>query len=205
MNDERVTNKNISFEEFARLVLDSLEATELEYLVGGAVAVWAYAEPRTTRDFDVVVNLPGNRIRRLSEELARRDMLVPPEVMLELLIQPEGDLPINAIHMYSGIKADIFLLRTGDEYRATSLARRRLVDLGPPMGEIYVHSPEDLILNKVHYFSLSNQEKHVRDIAAILAYVGDQIDWEYFYIWLEQLGLKLVWDEVQRAVDLLLR
>ena len=205
MNDERVTNKNISFEEFARLVLDSLEATELEYLVGGAVAVWAYAEPRTTRDFDVVVNLPGNRIRKLSEELARRDMLVPPEVILELLIQPEGDLPINAIHMYSGIKADIFLLRTGDEYRATSLARRRLVDFGPPLGEIYVHSPEDLILNKVHYFSLSNQDKHVRDIAAILAYVGDQIDWEYFSIWLEQLGLKLVWDEVQRAVDSLLR
>lgn len=198
-------SKNLSFEQFARLVLDAVEATGLEYLIGGAVAVWAYAEPRTTRDFDIVVNLPGSHIRRLSEELSKRDMLVPPEVILELLLQPEGDLPISAIHLYSGIKADIFLQRMGDEYRAAALARRRRVDLGPPIGETYVHAPEDRILNKVHYFSISGQEKHIRDIAAIQVYLEDLIDWPYFDFWLDQLGLRPVWEEVQAAVQKLLR
>ncbi|MBL7065902.1 MAG: hypothetical protein ISS49_17130, partial [Anaerolineae bacterium] len=46
----------------------------------------------------------------------------------------------------------IFLLRPGDVYRQTAFARRRLVDLAPPLGEVYVHAPEDLILNKLHYF-----------------------------------------------------
>jgi len=196
--------RQLTFEQFARLVLDAVEAAELEYLIGGAVAVWAYAEPRTTRDFDVVVNLPGNRIRRFSEELVKRDMLVPPEVILDLLLQPEGDLPINAIHLYTGLKADIFLQRMGDDYRATTLARRRSVDLGSTIGATYVHAPEDLILNKVHYFSISGQEKHIRDIAAIQAYCGDQLDWPYLHFWLGQLGLQPVWDEVQAAVDKLL-
>jgi hypothetical protein len=31
-----------------------------------------------------------------------------------------------------------------------------------------VHSPEDLILNKLHYFAISRQPKHVRDIVSIL-------------------------------------
>ena len=79
------------------------------------------------------------------------------------------------------------------------------MDLGQPLGHVYVHSPEDLILNKVAYYRLSEQPKHVRDIGSILLVSGDQIDWEYFHIWLEQLGLAPVWDEVQRAVDLLLR
>jgi hypothetical protein len=63
---------------------------------------------------------------------------------------PEGDLPLNALHLHSTNKAEMFLLREGDEYRRISLSRRRLVDMGEPLGKVYVHSPEDLIINKVY-------------------------------------------------------
>jgi len=129
--------------EFARIVIDALDATEVDYLIGDAVAVWAWGELRTTRDLDIVVNLPGTRIVQLSEELSKRKMLVPAEIIIDLLIQPEGDLPINAIHLDTGYKAEIFLLRDGDVYREMSLSRRRLVDFGPPLGNVYVHAPED--------------------------------------------------------------
>ena len=43
----------IDFPQFARLVLDAIEETGLEYLIGGAVAVWAWGDPRSTRDFDL--------------------------------------------------------------------------------------------------------------------------------------------------------
>ena len=49
---------DMSFADFMRLVLDVLEAADVEYLIGGAVAVWAWGEARTTRDFDLVVNIP---------------------------------------------------------------------------------------------------------------------------------------------------
>lgn len=102
---------SFEFEHFARLVLDSIETVEIDYLIGGSVANWAWGEVRTTQDIDLVIDLPGNRIVALSEALAERDMLVPPDVIIDLLIQPEGDLPINAIHMGSGFKAELYLNR----------------------------------------------------------------------------------------------
>jgi len=187
----------VTFVEFARLVLDALEATDLEYLIGGAVAVWAWGEVRTTQDFDLVIDLPRTKILRFSQELEKRGMLVPPGNILDLLLMPEGDLPINALHLYSANKAELFLLRNHDEYRRLSLNRRRLVDLGPPLGEVYVHSPEDLIINKVYYFSLSQQTKHVRDIASIIAFCGDELDMAYIAQWVAQLGVAAVWDEIR--------
>ena len=200
-----MSSERISFLAFTRLVLDAIEATQLDYCIGGAMALWAWGEPRTTQDFDLVVHLPGNRIRLLSQELEKRRMLVPPDILLDLLIQPEGDLAVNAIHLDSGYKAEFFLLRPNDPFRAAALERRRLVDLGDPLDHVYVHAPEDLILNKIVYYGLSKQSKHIRDIGSILLMSDDQIDWHYFDSWLDRLDLRRVWGEVQAEVDAQLR
>jgi hypothetical protein len=183
--------------DFARIVIDALEASKVEYMLAGALSLAAWAEARSTQDVDLVVNVPFESIVPLSQELEKRDMLVPVEIILDLLTKSEGDLPINAIHLYTGYKAELFLLRPGNVYRETALARRRLVDLGPPLGEIYVHAPEDLILNKLHYFSISQQPKHVRDIAGMLLALGDELDTVYLESWAARLGLTTIWREVR--------
>ncbi len=188
----------IGFLEFARIVLDALVAADVEYLIDGSVGLWAWGELRTTQDFDLVINLPVERIYGLSKELEHRNMLVPPDVIIDLLLQPEGDLPINAIHMKTGYKAEFFLLREGDVFRANALARRRLVDFGPPIGEVYVHAPEDLILNKIRYFSLSYQTKHLDDIASIMEFSHDLVDIGYINTWANTLGLTATWDRIKR-------
>ena len=43
---------SMSFGSFVRTVLDALEAANVSYLIGGAVALAAWGEPRTTRDLD---------------------------------------------------------------------------------------------------------------------------------------------------------
>jgi hypothetical protein len=196
-----VSNPPPDFQDFARLVLDALEAADIDYLVGGAVAVWAWAEARTTRDFDVVIDLPGERIVQFSEELRRRQMLLPPDVIIDIWMQPEGDLPLNAIHLDSGYKAELFLLRPNDAHRAVALKRRLLVDLGQPLGEVYVHSPEDLILYKLQYFALSHQTKHIRDIASVMAYLDTELDWAYIEQWVSTLNLAETWLDVCGQVD----
>lgn len=195
---------DISILTFARLVLDAIEASQLEYMIGGSFALYAWGDVRTTRDFDLVVHLPGQKISTLSVELEKRQMLVPPEILLDLLMQPEGDLPVNAMHLDSSYKAELFLLRPDDTFRSTCLERRRLVDLGEPLGKVFVHAPDDLIINKVKYYGLSRQTKHIRDIASILAVSGDEIDWAYLMKWMRQLGLIDAWLEVKFEVDKLL-
>ncbi len=187
--------------DFARLVIDALEASGAEYMLGGALAVAAWAEARSTQDVDIVVSVSLERIKRLSEELEKRDMLVPVEIMLDTFLEDQGDLPINAIHLYTGYKAELFMLRPGNQHRAAAFARRKLVDLGPPLGEVYVHAPEDLILYKLHYFRLSQQPKHVRDITSIVLAIGNELDMAYITTWAHRLGLATLWAEMQRQAQ----
>jgi hypothetical protein len=191
----------LDFTRFVQLVLEALEAAQIKYLVGGAVATAAWGQARTTQDLDVVVDLPVESMASLSKELERRDMLVPPDIMLDLWLRSRGDLAINAIHWPSGYKAELFMLRPEDRQRRAALERRVKADYGPPLGEIWVHAPEDLILYKVRYYAISQQTKHVRDIGGILSSVGDELDWDYLNDWIGALDLGEVWFELLGEID----
>lgn len=191
MNDEI-----IPYEAFIQLVLEALEATGIAYMIGGAVASWAWGEPRATLDLDVVVDISLEAVGQLSEELEKRDMLVPPEIILENLLENRADLPISAIHIHSGYKADLYPLREGDALRAAAFGRRQLVDLGRPIGEVYLHSPEDLIIYKLWFYSLSQQTKHIRDITSIMLNMGEELELNYIETWVKEKGLTTLWSSL---------
>jgi hypothetical protein len=188
-----MTDQPLEITAFLKLILDALKAAKVEYLIGGAIAEWAWGEPRATQDLDIVINLPIKAVGRFSKELEKRDMLVPADIILDALMEDRADIPLNAIHMHSGLKADLYLMRDGDELRESTFQRRLLVDYGPPIGEVYVHSPEDLILYKLMYLGLSGQPKHARDIGAILKAKKDQLDYGYIDGWVDRLGLNSLW------------
>jgi hypothetical protein len=181
---------------FLKLILETLEVSGVEYMIGGAIAEWAWGEPRATQDLDIVINLPIKAIGRFSKELEKRKMLVPTDIILDTMMDDRADIPLNAIHMYSGLKADLYLMRAGDKLRQSAFERRVRVDYGPPIGKVYVHSPEDLILYKLMYLGLSGQPKHARDIAAILRAKKNQLDLRYIEEWVNRLGFGSVWNEM---------
>ncbi len=181
---------------FLKLILDALKVSGVEYLIGGAIAEWAWGEPRATQDLDLVINLPIEAVVRFSKELEKRNMLVPADIILDAMMEDRADIPLNAIHMYSGLKADLYLMREGDALRQSAFQRRVLVDYGPPIGKVYIHSAEDLILYKLMYLGLSGQPKHARDIAAILRAKKNQLEFGYIEEWVGQLGLGSVWKEL---------
>ena len=189
MNDEI-----LSYEGFVRLVLEAIEAAGIEYMIGGAVAAWAWGEPRSTLDLDLVVNIPIESVNRLSDELKKREMLVPAEIILDNILENRVDLPINAIHMHSGYKADLFPLREGDELRASAFKRRKEINLGESFGPVYLHSPEDLIIYMLWYYSISYQTKHIRDITSIVMTLDDELDFTYIQKWVVEKGVVNIWE-----------
>jgi hypothetical protein len=191
-----MTNKPLDIAGFLKLVIEALNASGVEYLIGGAIAEWAWGEPRATQDLDLVVKIPIKSINKLSKELEKRDMLIPAEIILDNILEDRADMPINAIHMHSGFKADLYAAREGDELRQSAFQRRQQVDYGPPIGKVYIHSPEDLILYKLMYFGLSQQSKHSRDIAAILKSKKSELDMNYIEHWAARLGLSSLWKEM---------
>ena len=148
------------------MVIEALEAAQVPYLLGGALAAAAWGEPRSTLDVDLVIELEVKRVPALSAELERRWVLIPPDLMLDQLLEQRGDVAIVGHHARAGFKAELFPRWPGNELRAAALARRQRVELDSPLGWIYVHSPEDLILYKLQYFNLSAQTKHARDTPA---------------------------------------
>jgi hypothetical protein len=194
-------NKPLDIAGFLKLVIEALEAAGVEYLIGGAIAEWAWGEPRATQDLDLVVKIPIKAVNKLSKELEKRDMLLPAEIILDSILEDRADIPLNAIHMYSGLKADLYPVRDGDKLRLSAFQRRERVDYGPPIGQVYIHSPEDLILYKLIYFGLSQQPKHSRDIAAILRAKENQLDLDYIEEWVTRLGLGSEWKEMLDSIS----
>ena len=192
-----MSKKTLDITGFLKLILEVLKASKVDYMIGGAIAEWAWGEPRATQDLDVVINLPIKAIGKFSKELEKRDMLVPADIILDTIAEDRADIPLNAIHMHSGLKADLYLMRDGDALRQSAFKRRVLVDYGPPIGKVFVHAPEDLIIYKLIYLGLSGQPKHARDIAAILRAKKESIDLQYIEKWVAQLGLGSTWEELK--------
>lgn len=197
MNDDY-----LSFEDFLKVILSVLEKAGIDYMIGGAVAVWPWGEPRSTQDIDIVIHLGMRQINALSKELEKAEIYLPPDIILENLNETRGDLPINAIHGASGYKAEMFLMREDDELRKTAFQRRVKVDFGSEIGEVFIHSPEDLIIYKMLYYSLSQQTKHIRDIGSIIKIRGDELNYDYIQKWVIEKQLTAIWQEILRKLDM---
>ena len=187
----------ISFEAFLKKILSVLQKAGIDYLIGGSVAAWSWGEPRSTQDVDLVIQLGVEQINALSRELEEEDIYLPPDIILGNFQEERVDLPLNAIHGSSGFKAEMFLLRDTDELLKEAFRRRVQVDLGGSIGEVYVHSPEDLILYKLYYYSLSHQTKHIRDIGGIIKTMGERLDRDYIQTWAKKKQLTAIWEEIQ--------
>jgi hypothetical protein len=86
-------------------------------------------------------------------------------------------------------------MREHDELRQQVWRRRQLVDLGPELGEVYLHSPEDWIIDKRGHDSLSRQTKHPGDIGSIIKSCGGALDFEYNPSWAARQGLTAIGEE----------
>ena len=91
-----MNDRPLDIASFLRLVIEALEAAGVDYLIGGAIAEWAWGEPRATQDLDLVFNIHIEAINKLSKELEKRDMLIPAEIILDSILEDRADIPITA-------------------------------------------------------------------------------------------------------------
>lgn len=122
-NEQYLTRAQL-LASFLKLVIEALKGTGVESLVGGAIAKCARGEPRATQHIDLVVKIPFKSVDKFSKELEKRDILISAETILDNILEDRVDIPINAIHMYSGFKADLYPVREEDELWQCAFQRR---------------------------------------------------------------------------------
>lgn len=178
--------------ELCLLFVRPLNQLGVRYIVSGSVAAILYGEPRLTHDVDFVVFLRTEDIPRLVQTFPSPEYYVPPADVIATEMAREQRGHFNLIHADTGFKAD-FYTSGRDELNAWGFRRaRRLEFRGEPMT---VAPPEYVIVRKLEYFREGGSEKHLRDIRAMLAVSGDQLDRAELDEWIGRRGLEAQWKQ----------
>ncbi len=120
-------------------------------MLTGSMAMNYYAEPRMTRDIDLVVELEPSTGERLIETFSP-DYYVSRESVADSIAR-EG--LFNLIHQESVIKVD-FIVRKSTAFRKGEFARRSRIEIED--FSTWIVSKEDLILSKLEWAKESRSE-----------------------------------------------
>ena len=157
----------------------------LDYMLTGSLAMNYYAQPRMTRDIDVVVALKPSDVDSFTNLFAP-DYYVVREAVVRAVAR---ESVFNLIHQEAVIKVDC-IVRKSSEYRCLEFARRAAISLQD--FTIWIVSKEDLIISKLDWARDSRSELQLRDVRNLLA---TGYDVRYIDEWAHKLGLGDLWNE----------
>ncbi len=171
--------------DIVRDVSARLERGDLAYMLTGSMAMNYYAQPRMTRDIDLVVALepqdtdPVVRLFTPDYYISRED--VSSSIAHESLF--------NLIHLESVIKVDC-IVRKSSPYRRVEFERRQRIVIED--FSTWIASKEDLIISKLWWAKDSHSEQQLRDVRNL-----STTGWDADYIehWTKELGLLNLWKE----------
>ena len=149
----------------ARRLADVLEAHDIPYAIGGALALGYYAEPRGTVDVDINIFVtPPDAVDALLHTLAQAGFQVErPDTVLRTATE-DGQFRGRI----DGLRVDVFV--PAFDYYASLEKRRRRVPFGG--ADLWVLGPEDLAVLKLMFF----RPKDLADLHALVRDYGEQLD-----------------------------
>jgi hypothetical protein len=143
-------------------IVTRLETAGIDYMLTGSVALNSYAQPRMTRDIDLVVAFFLKDVGRITDVLGP-EYYVSEEAAREAVLHQSS---FNAIHERTLIKVD-FMVRKHEDYRLHEFTRRERLKVAGI--DIWVVSREDLILSKLHWAKESLSERQLADVENLIA------------------------------------
>ncbi len=173
--------------DIVRDVSQRLDSAGIAYMLTGSMAMNYYAQPRMTRDIDLVVALEAADVSRITS-LFTPDYHLSREAVSDAIARR---FMFNAIHEDSVIKVD-FIVRKESPYRLAEFERRQRIVIED--FSTWIVSKEDLIISKLEWASESRSTQQLGDIRN-LASTG--CDSEYVDRWTNLLGLGTLWQELQ--------
>jgi hypothetical protein len=172
--------------DIVRDVSARLDAANIGYMLTGSMAMNYYAQPRMTRDIDVVIALKSADGARIVE-LFCTDYYVSREAVDSSI---KHQSLFNLIHNESVIKVDCIICKQS-EYRLMEFNRRQRIKIED--FETWIVSKEDLILSKMFWAKDSYSELQLRDVKNL---VSTGCDSAYIEWWAQELGVAHLWQEV---------
>jgi hypothetical protein len=176
-------------------ITDSLGRAGIPFMVAGSFASTTHGLPRSTQDLDLVIEPPGlAAIHALVRSLPKDQYYVDEDAASDAYARRGM---FNVIDQTTGWKIDL-IIRKERPFSSLEFSRRTPIVLaGVP---VFVATAEDTVVAKLEWSDLAGgSERQRRDIAGILASLGEQLDRAYVEKWVRELGLEREWLLAQRA------
>ena len=164
-----------------------LESGGIPFMLTGSMAMNYYAQPRMTRDIDLVIEIAIDQTD-VFVALFEEKYYVDRHAVAKATAQRSM---FNLIHNDTILKLDCIVLKN-DEFRREEFARRKRVTIGD--FQTWIVSREDLILSKVYWARNSKSELQIRDVKNLLT---ADCDISYLQSRAELLGVKTFLLEIQ--------
>ncbi len=166
--------------DFLKILTGYFEKNKIAYMLSGSVAMSIYALPRFTRDFDFVVHLQPEDVPTLMQ--CFNEGYYCDEDAVREAIKNKG--MFNIIDHKSGYKADFIILKD-EPYRLAEFERRKPVTF--LHSQIYLVSPEDLVISKLIWIQQSRSSLQMEDIKSLLELAD--LDHNYIKKWIAVLRI----------------
>lgn len=167
--------------DFAKSIARRLDEAEIPYMWTGSFALSLYAQPRMTRDLDLVVELRDGDVDTVVG-LFESDCYIEPNMVRKALASHGM---FNVIHRELVLKADL-IVKKDEPYRVLEFSRRGRHDLDGL--QVSVVSPEDLLLSKLVWAQDSDSAAQLNDVRSLLRSTI-AFDWTYLLEWATRLGV----------------
>ena len=182
--------------EATLVVAEILERLGVPYLVGGSLASSVHGIPRATQDADVVADLRIEHVDSLVAALG--DGWYADGDMIRDAVRRRACF--NIVHLATMFKVDVFVL-TGSREQQREMQRRVRMTLGEDPGrEVFVASPEDVVLMKLDWYRLGEgaSDRQMRDVIGVIQVQGGALDMEYLRESAREMDLV---DLLEKAVE----
>ena len=165
--------------DIVRDISHRFQQAGIAYMLTGSMAMNYYAQPRMTRDIDVVIAIAPEDVHRLAASF-RPSYYVSEESIRESIVH---ESIFNLIHEDTVIKVDC-IIRKRSEYRRMEFERRQRISILD--FTTFIVSKEDLIISKLFWAKDSHSEIQLGDVKNLLA---TGYDAAYLQRWTRELGL----------------
>jgi hypothetical protein len=173
--------------EVTLAVTSVLERLGVDYVVGGSLATSLHGIPRATLDVDLVADL---RMANLDPFVAalKASFFVDADMVRDAIRRRST---FNILHLATMFKVDVFVTGT-DELLSIELSRKRRVRvLEEPQADLFVASPEDMVLQKLIWYRDGGcvSDRQWGDVLGVIKTQGDRLDLAYLHLWAGRKGI----------------
>ncbi|MBN1805654.1 MAG: hypothetical protein JW837_10415 [Sedimentisphaerales bacterium] len=179
---------------FLQILIEKLNQAGIEYMLSGSYSSSLYGLPRATNDTDIIIEASKEQLTAFIKSLGD-DYYVNPSTALEAL---SNRAMFNVIDIHNSFKAD-FIIRKDRPFSREEFQRRQKSTIMAL--DIWVVSPEDVILSKLEWAKESKSSQQFQDALGVVVVQYGKLDKDYLYKWAKELQIETSLEQLLKSAE----